>query len=382
MKKNFLTDYFYYTRAERNGALALSVLCVLLFIAPAFFPYLFQKPESPDFEVVFAGVNETVAVKAPSDEENLDLTLFEFDPNTASKEELLQLGLSSKLVQTIVNYRNKGGKFYKTEDLQKIYTLSTADYERLVPYVQIEGQKTFAKQQNKNNSIDRPSAQVFRFDPNTASKDDFLKLGLTEKTAAIILKYREKGGTFHKPEDLKKIYGLKDKDYTRLLPYMVFEEPAEMKTVVATATPVKSPDFPSRTHKPVVIDINQASAQEWQQLRGIGTAFAKRIVNFREKLGGFANLEQVGETYGLPDSTFQIIKPQLQVSSPVFRQISINTASAEDLKAHPYIDARLAAAIVSYRQQHGAFASAGDLTKLKVLPAPLLEKLKPYLSFE
>lgn len=381
MKKNFLTDYFYYTRAERNGALALSVLCVLLFIAPAFFPYFFHKPESPDFEVVFASINETVAVAASSDKENLDISLFEFDPNTASKEELLQLGLSSKLAQTIVNYRNKGGKFYKTEDLQKIYSLSTEDYERLAPYVQIEGQKTFAKQENKTYSNDHPSAQVFQFNPNTASKDDFEKLGLTEKTAAIILKYREKGGIFQKPEDLKKIYGFKDQDLTRLLPYMVFEEPAEMKTVVATAKPIKSPDFPSRTYKPVVIDINQASTEEWQQLRGIGTAFAKRIVNFREKLGGFSNLEQVGETYGLPDSTFQIIKPQLQVS-PVFRQISINTASAEDLKVHPYIDARLAAAIVSYRNQHGAFTSAGDLAKLKVLPAPVLEKLKPYLSFE
>lgn len=382
MKKNFLTDYFYYTRAERNGALALGILCVLLFVTPALFPYFFQKPKSPDFEVVFASVNETVAVEAPSDEENLDLTLFEFDPNTASKEELLQFGLSSKLVQTIINYRNKGGKFYKTEDLQKIYTLSTADYERLAPYVQIGGQKTLVKREKTGYSDERFTVELFQFNPNNASKEDFVKLGLTEKTAAIILKYREKGGTFRNPEDLKKIYGLKDKDYTRLLPYMVFEEPAEMKTVFATATPVKSPDFPSRTHKPVVIDINQASIEEWQQLRGIGTAFAKRIVNFREKLGGFVNLEQVGETYGLPDSTFQIIKPQLQVLSPVFRQISINTASAEDLKAHPYIDARLAAAIVSYRQQHGAFASAGDIAKLKVLPAPLLEKLKPYLSFE
>ncbi|MDX1939503.1 MAG: helix-hairpin-helix domain-containing protein [Saprospiraceae bacterium] len=376
--KNFLHEYFYYTRSERNGALVLSILCVLLFVVPAFFPYIAPKPKSPDFEVLFS--SEKAAIADDHSSEEIEITLFEFDPNTASKEELELLGLSAKLAQTIVNYRNKGGKFYQTEDLQKIYTLKAEDYERLAPYVRIGG-KNFPKAESKGYSKDRPIAQLFEFDPNTASASDFEKLGLSDKTAATIVKYREKGGKFQKPEDLKKIYGIKETDYERLKPFIVLTPAIEMKTNIASTTPVKSPDFPNRATKPLAIDINQASPEEWQQLRGIGMAFAKRITTFRDKLGGFSSIEQVAETYGLPDSTFQQIKPQLK-SSPIFRTIAINTASVEELKAHPYIDARLAAAIVSYREQHGAFSSVGDVARLKALPPTTLEKLKPYLSFD
>ena len=376
--KNFLHEYFYYTRSERNGALALSILCVALFVAPALFPYIAPKPESPDFELILA--REEAEVADDDSSEALEITLFEFDPNTATKEELELLGLSPKLAQTIINFRNKGGKFYRTEDLQKIYTLKANDYERLAPYVRI-GSKNFPKTESKGYSKDRPIAQLFEFDPNTASENDFKKLGLSEKTATTIVKYREKGGKFQKPEDLKKIYSIKETDYERLKPYVSIPAPSEMKTSVASATPIKSPDFPNRASNPLVIDINQASPEEWQELHGIGMAFAKRITTFRDKLGGFSNIEQIAETYGLPDSTFQRIKPQLK-SSPIFRGIMINTASVEELKAHPYIDARLAAAIVSYRGQHGAFSSVGDVARLKALPPSTLEKLKPYLHFD
>ncbi len=378
--KTFLTEYFYYTRTERNGALVLSVLCVMLFIVPQFFPYFLPTPESPDFDVLFASSEQSAAMEVLPDE--TDLALFEFDPNTATKEDFILLGLSPKLAQTIVNYRNKGGKFYRAEDLQRIYTMTEKDYDRLAPYIRIGAQQ---KQWTKKQDYLREQATVvlFAFDPNTATKADFQKLGLSEKISGNIVKYREKGGTFHKPEDLKKIYGLSEQDYQRLEPYILLPEQfqPQMKTPVAT-TSVQSPDFSSRATKSAVsIDINQATIEEWQQLHGIGAAFAKRIVGFREKLGGFSSIGQVAETYGLPDSTFQQIKPQL-IFSPVFRKIAINKASVEELKAHPYIDSRLAAALISYRNQHGAFSSVADVARLKALPPPLLEKLKPYLSFD
>lgn len=371
--KTFLTEYFYYTRRERNGALALSLLCVLLFIVPLTFQYWAQPTAAPDFAVFPVGSLVTPVAAAETHSTTVDL--FEFDPNTADKEDFIALGLSPKLAQTIINYRSKGGKFYRPEDLRKIYTLRPEDYERLAPYIRIAGGKYPEKYAET-----RPRRELFAFDPNTATEAELRRLGLPEKVALNIIKYRSKGGAFRKPEDFKKIYGLGEKDYEALAPYIRFAEIAKIPNATIV-TPTKSPDFPLRGSQSLLIDINHSNIEDWQKLHGIGAAFAKRIINFREKLGGFSSVEQIAETYGLPDSTFQQIKPHLQ-SSPVFRRLAINAADIETLKAHPYIDARLAAAIVGYRTQHGVFSSVEDLKKIKVLSPTALAKLQPYLSFE
>lgn len=374
--KTFLQDYFYYTRTERNGALVLCLLSLVLILSPFLFKSSTTQLESPDFKAHFVHFSN---VEERPIQVNTQTRLFHFDPNTVTKEDMVQLGLSPKVAQTIENFRNKGGQFRRKEDLLKIYGMREADYQRLEPYIQVNSAGT------GNFSSERKPALLFSFDPNTSSKEDYIKLGLPEKTVATILKYREKGGKFRQKEDLKKIYGLKSKDYERLAPYIVIAAavPPDVQKPILLSEKPKSPDFTKQPSMPVTvtIDINQATAEEWQMLRGIGPAYAKRITNFREKLGGFSQVEQVKETFGLPDSTFQVIKSQLK-SSPVFRKIAINHASVEELKAHPYIDARKAAAIVSYRQQHGAFRTLDDLRQMKALPTDWLEKMSPYLQLD
>ncbi len=92
------------------------------------------------------------------------------------------------------------------------------------------------------------------------------------------------------------------------------------------------------------IDINSADSLDWKRLRGIGSYRAMRIIKFREALGGFHSLWQVGDTYGLPDSTFQMIKPNLKVETP-WKKIDIDTASIKTLARHPYITTKEAYAI-------------------------------------
>ena len=101
---------------------------------------------------------------------------------------------------------------------------------------------------------------------------------------------------------------------------------------------------------------------DWQKLKGMGPALSKRIVGYRSNLGGFYAIEQVAETYNLPDSTFQKIRTQLKLSQPTqLSKININTATEAELSFHPYIGKKEAKWIVAFRQQHGNYRSIHDV---------------------
>lgn len=370
-----LKDFFHYTRSERNGALILLLLCLVLILMPRLY-FLFGTSETIDFEEEMQLAEQLSQPAEDAGEADVAAQLFEFDPNTATQEELQQLGLRDRTAKSIVNYRSKGGQFRKKEDLKKIYTLAEEDYLRLEPYIRIASKSNYSY--SDDYTYDKKAPKTYTlvpFDPNTATQEELLSLGLPKGVVTVIIRFREKGGKYRRKEDLKKIYILDEADYLRVEPYISIAGDAG-------AIPVVSLDIPKQydNQKNISIDINQADAEAWQQLRGIGPAFSGKITRFREALGGFTSVEQVAETRGLPDSTFQKIKLQLR-PSPVFRLIDINTATAEDLSKHPYTDRRTAEAIVSYRRQHGAFRSAEDLRKVYALPEGWIEKMKPYLEF-
>ena len=129
------------------------------------------------------------------------------------------------------------------------------------------------------------------------------------------------------------------------------------------------------------VDVNSADTTALIDLPGIGSKLALRIINFREKLGGFYAIEQLKETYGLPDSTFQKIRPFLYLSGSV-KKININTANKDELKLHPYIKWNLCNAIVEYRNQHGLFKTLEDLKRIHAIDETTFSKIAPYLNTE
>ncbi|OLY92175.1 competence protein ComEA helix-hairpin-helix repeat region [Cnuella takakiae] len=222
------------------------------------------------------------------------------------------------------------------------------------------------------------AGSLFPFDPNSLDEAGWKRLGLRERTARTIINYRNKGGRFYRKEDLQKIWGLPKNFYQRVAPYIKIQTNASDQPEFAKReinNELKT--YPSKT-----IDINTADTSEWIALPGIGSKMASRIVNFRAKLGGFVSIEQVGTTYGLQDSIFQKIKPKLKLTDPQLSKIKINTASKEELSAHPYIKWEVAKSIVAYRQQHGPIKSKKDLEQLMLLDEKALEQLLPYLQFD
>ncbi|MBK9336439.1 MAG: helix-hairpin-helix domain-containing protein [Lewinellaceae bacterium] len=372
-----LIRQFHFSRAERHGAAALLLLASLSFAAPELLPLL-HRPVSTDFSGFENQIKTYRAAHVTGEAlptTDAQAALFFFDPNTAPVETLVKLGVPEKVARTIAKFRERGGRFRSPDDLGKIYTLPEEIFERLRPFVRIGGDGRETARRSETAAA-RP--EQFHFDPNTAREADLLRLGLPKALVGRLLRYREKGGFFFEKTDFRKLYGLSDADYARLEPYITI---AKSDVAVRPAAYAGGAGYASA---PITdLDINAATVDAWKRLPGIGAGRANQLVRFREKLDGFVSVEQVAETFGLPDSVFQGIRPYLRVESAVFRKINLNVASEDELAAHPYFSFKQAKLIAAYREQHGRFGSADDLTRIAAFTDKTwMGKVRPYLAVE
>lgn len=215
------------------------------------------------------------------------------------------------------------------------------------------------------------------FDPNTVDSLSLSHFGMKPLIIRRLINYRNKGGQFRKPDDIAKIYGIDSMIVNRLLPYIDIALPKKQGKTYFKNNQKEPPK--RRFAKYKTIDINSATQENWQQFYGIGPSIAGRIIKFREALGGFQTIEQVGETYGLSDSLFNSIRPHL-TNNTLAKKININKCSIEELAKHPYINWKLAKLIIRYREQHGPYPDLEKLTEIKIITQNELEKLKGYLS--
>ncbi|MBP6430628.1 MAG: helix-hairpin-helix domain-containing protein [Ferruginibacter sp.] len=314
--KNFIKSYFDFSKQERRGILTLFLLIIAVSFLPKVFPY-FIKPK----------VQNTDA--------------FEKD-----------------IARLVLKQQDSSRNFYSNnyDDDNNFQNYHQPNYKNYV----IKG-------------------ELFYFDPNTISAAEWKRLGVRDKTIATIQNYLSKGGKFYKPEDITKIWGFFPNEVDRLLPYVQIVPNGNYKTNnYYNNYENKTYDKPKYT--PKIVDINMADTSAYIELPGIGSKLANRIVNYRDKLGGFYKVEQIKETFGLADSTFQKIKDRLVLNTKAVTQININTATIEELKVHPYLKQNLAKVILNYRTQHGNYQSINDLKKIMIIDEEVFAKISPYLT--
>ena len=211
------------------------------------------------------------------------------------------------------------------------------------------------------------------FDPNTITMEAWKQMGLNESIMHTIEKYRQKGGRFHQPEDIKKIWGVSSILASKLIPYVQLKD-----TLKTLKYPYFSSDKEMKEQKKQ-IDINLADTSAFESLFGIGPTLSRRIVLYRKKLGGYYSIDQISEVWGLQDSVFEKIKSRLVFHENLAEKIDINTAKLEQLKLHPYIGYAIAQAIINFRNQHGPFKSLEDIQKIVIIDKEKYDKLAHYL---
>ena len=231
--------------------------------------------------------------------------------------------------------------------------------------------------------------ELFAFDPNEATLENFTSLGLPPYIAQRILNYRQAGGTFKIKADFQKIYGLSQEDFDRLYDHIRLPEKAPQHSVIinkAAPTTFTKTDsdksMPKEVKKtPLIIDINVCDTTELKKVYGIGPVLAERIVKYRTLLGGFASLGQLEEVYGLNEETLQELHEHVFIDDTAsIIKVSVNEDDAKTMAAHPYISQSLARAIAAYRKQHGTFSTPEALLNIHILDSATFVKLKPYIG--
>jgi competence ComEA-like helix-hairpin-helix protein len=304
----FLTEWFSFFSSERLGITTLIIILLFVIILPRFFKNDEISTEDvealkKEMDVFLAGM-ETKPAQIKLD------TLFMFDPNTVDSASLVLLGFSPRQAKSIVNYRNKGGKFYDKESFGKSFVVSEEMFTRLYYHIDIK-------------PVSRPA----------------------------------KGDVQKKPASPK----------------------------IASSPAVKTSDSenkPETTVKKVyTIEINTADITELQKFYGIGEYYAKKIVDYRSKLGGFYKAEQLMEISGIDSVRFAQFVNQIAIDAAHIKRIKINAAQETELSKHPYINNYTAKAIIKYRKFKGTISSGNEMIKEKVITEEQLKKISAYLEY-
>jgi competence protein ComEA len=231
----------------------------------------------------------------------------------------------------------------------------------------------------ESNSYRKTANQKFVFNPNTVTEKDAQKLGFSKKLSARLVNFRNKGGKFFKPEDLKKLYGLSPKLYNELENYILIPNKKKeyKRDSVFTKT---SPNYEKKTYTKALVEINSADSLSIVFLKGIGPFLTKRIINYRSMLGGFHSMNQLQEVYGMTDSLFLVLTSQIQLNPDAVTKIPINAIDFNSLRRHPYFNFQKAQAIINYRSKHGKL-NEEDFRGLNLFSDEKLSLILPYLSY-
>ncbi len=326
MFRRLFREYLSLTRGERRGLQVLSFLVILLVLLRSFMPRIVQPP-APDFTLT-----------------GKDFAVFLDSLQTLDE---LAAGISGFPAE-------RDG--YPT------------------------GREKFPASKN-----DCP-AELFFFDPNTADLDDLIRLGIPCRTASILINYRQAGGSFARDSDLLRVYGLTPGIYDRLQAYIRIH-PAEGEQYSPAVSQVHGEMADSSAGRKVSFfrksidpfELNRADTGQLIEVYGIGPVFARRIIKYRDLLGGFYRQEQLMEVYGFSPQQYEELSRCSFIDTGLLRKIDLNRMDAAGLSEHPYIDRYQANALVLYREQAGSFLHADQVLEIQLLPDSVFRRILPYL---
>jgi len=381
--KNKLKDFFNYSSSERKGSIALIVLLILV-LSGYWLIDVFKISSKVDYVNLSEEIKSLTKIDNSLHQEVKGIQYFEFNPNEINEESWMLLGFSEKQTQSIVKYREKGGYFYKKEDLKRLYVVDDSLYILLEPYIVLEG-----KSKPKSNY--------------SANKCYFVKLtkdtvpvyeGFSELAKVVCNKkngvYSYYTGGFSSVERAKEVQleavslGFNTTEVKLLscdFGFVINKSKTDNKYKKNEFGKGNTTSLKSELNN-FKVKINAADTAGFKSLKGIGPYYSIKIVKYRKALGGFTSVEQLKEVYGiLPEMIDQNVN-RLILDSVNIVKININTCETADLKKHPYISWNIANSIVQIRKSREAYKTIEEIKKSDLVNAEIYRKIAPYLKIE
>lgn len=357
--QKFWKGYNDYSKGDRNAIIILCVLILISVTATVIVQNLEPKSKYnyKDYEQLLSDW------EVQKNTEKSGKVLFTFDPNTIIPEMLDSFDLPENVKRNILNYRKAGGRFFTSSQLGKIYGMNDSIFAAIEKYVVI-AEKT-GSASSSEIYLEKPITGVF--DPNSADYNQLIELGFNRFQANNVISFRKKAGIFKNKSDLLKIYGI-DSTFYRTIENYIQIDIVEESIIVSS--------------KPAVtfIELNSADSTQLVQLNGIGSVYAKRILKYRELLGGFYSSSQLLEVYNFPEETYRKIEDKISVDTVLIRKIRLNFVEYPDLLRHPYFNKKQVEAVLNYRNKNGSFQNIFQLESTGIIDSETFSKVRPYLT--
>lgn len=245
-----------------------------------------------------------------------------------------------------------------------------------------QNQKRYAKPMYQKKHLSsstkkkEPKLSPHLFNPNNATIEDWESVGLSEKQVSAINRYLNKGGVFRTKTDVAKMYVINEERFAYMKPFLLLPDSLVQNKIYSDKEKLNS----RVSFDTIYVELNSADTTELKKLRGIGSYYARQIVYYREKLGGFYSITQLYEIENMREETVQKIEPFVTVDTLQINKLHINSDEARILVRHPYITWNMAKRIQDHRDFDHSFKSVPDLLKFGLLTEELYTKLVPYIE--
>ena len=319
-------DLLAFNRRERNGIVILTILIFITLLIQLAIPWFAPKAENPN----------------PTEDKVL-LSLIKEDSILRAEER-----------EKRYSQKRKGNSYREVNE------------------------NNFGSKKGKTKQIWNPVT----FNPNTADFNTWKNFGLSPKQIKTIEKYLATGAEFKIKQDVKKLFVINDELFDKMESFILLPDSLPQKKIKSSKINLETDSI----KKPIInldtlwIELNSTDTIELKKLRGIGSYYARQIIWYRDKLGGFQSINQLYEIERMRPETVEKIKPFVWVDSSLVTKFKINSSTAPQMVKHPYITWNMAVSIQDYREFTKKFKSTHQLVDLGLLNEEIYSKLAPYLE--
>lgn len=295
--KDPFKSFFSFSKKELNAIFLLFSLIMIVLVTPWFYKKTIKSAQYDfkKFQLESASFKKAIEIDSPIEEpeKTLKIEYFDFDPNLITERQWVKLGLSAKQIRVIRNYIDKGGRFYKKEDLKRIYSIPETQYLKLEPFIVITNTRSSfnPNEFKKGSEVMKTSSQMpaMKVEINGADSISLLKIsGIGPSFASRIIRFRNRLGGFHSIEQLREVYGIDSIKYSQIKDQLLLDLSLIQKINVNNAT------------------FDQLKKQPYLSYKQINA-----ILQYRKQHGDFKSLSDLRKIIVLNEEIIRKIEPYI-----------------------------------------------------------------------